>query len=78
MLYTTHDIAAHRIENVYSVNTVTEEMLKHTLNDLKNVGGIEELAVVSRDGLLFCSTVSQKQHAEKFARSEERRVRERV
>ncbi len=34
----------------------TEETLKKILNDLKNIGGIEALAVVRRDGLLLYST----------------------
>ncbi len=44
-----------------------EENLKKIINDLKNAGGIETLAVVGRDGLLLFSTIAQKQHAEKFA-----------
>ncbi len=44
-----------------------EEKLKKIINDLKNAGGIETLALVGRDGLLLFSTIAQKQHAEKFA-----------
>lgn len=46
---------------------IVEENLKKIINGLKNAGGIETLAVVSRDGLILYSTVPQKQHAEKFA-----------
>lgn len=54
-----------QIDNM--ANMTTEETLKKILNDLKNIGGIEALAVVRRDGLLLYSTIAQKQNAEKFA-----------
>jgi len=43
------------------------EMLEETLNNLKNIGGIEASVVASRDGLLIHSTISRKLHAETFA-----------
>jgi uncharacterized protein len=45
--------------------TITE-MLEKVLKDINNIGGVEESAVASRDGLLICSTISKKQHAETF------------
>lgn len=45
----------------------TQKMLEKILNQLKNIGGVEASAVVSRDGSLLYSTMSQKQSAEKFA-----------
>lgn len=54
-----------QIDNM--ANKTTEEMLKKILNDLKNIGGIEALAVVRRDGLLLYSTIAQKKRAEKFS-----------
>lgn len=45
----------------------TSGMLEKILKDLKDMGGIEASVVASRDGLLICSNVSLKQHAEAFA-----------
>lgn len=45
----------------------TTEMLEKVLNDINSVGGVEASAVASRDGLLICSTISKKNHAETFA-----------
>jgi predicted regulator of Ras-like GTPase activity (Roadblock/LC7/MglB family) len=42
------------------------EMLEKALKDINNIGGVEESAIASRDGLLICSTISKKQHAETF------------
>ncbi|VVB55846.1 Roadblock/LC7 domain protein [uncultured archaeon] len=44
----------------------TIEMLEKVLKNINNIGGVEESAVASRDGLLICSTISKKQHAETF------------
>ena len=44
----------------------TIEMLEKALKDINNIGGVEESAIASRDGLLICSTISKKQHAETF------------
>lgn len=44
----------------------TIEMLENILKDINNIGGVEASAVASRDGLLICSTISKKQHAETF------------
>lgn len=44
----------------------TIEMLEKVLKEINNVGGVEASAVASRDGLLICSTISKKQHAETF------------
>lgn len=49
------------------INMTVEENLKKIINELKNAGGIETLAVAGRDGLLLYSTIDRKQHAEKFA-----------
>lgn len=49
------------------INMTVEENLKKIINELKNTGGIETLAVAGRDGLLLYSTIDRKQHAEKFA-----------
>ncbi len=44
----------------------TIEMLEKVLKDINNIGGVETSAVASRDGLLICSTIPRKQHAETF------------
>ncbi len=44
----------------------TIETLEKILKDINNIGGVEASAVASRDGLLICSTISKKQHAETF------------
>lgn len=44
----------------------TIEMLEKILKDINNSGGVEACAVASRDGLLICSTIPKKQHAETF------------
>lgn len=44
----------------------TIEMLEKILKDINNIGGVETSAVASRDGLLICSTIPRKQHAETF------------
>jgi predicted regulator of Ras-like GTPase activity (Roadblock/LC7/MglB family) len=44
----------------------TLEMLEKILKDIDNVGGVEAAAIGSRDGLLICSTISNKLHAETF------------
>lgn len=44
----------------------TTELLEKVLCDLNKVGGVETSAIASRDGLLICSTISRKQHAETF------------
>ncbi len=44
----------------------TVEMLEKILNGINNIGGVEASAVASRDGLLICSTIPKKQHAETF------------
>ena len=46
------------------VSMTTNEMLEKILNDINNIGGVEASAIASRDGLLICSTISKKQHAE--------------
>jgi len=46
------------------VSMTTTEMLEKILNDINNIGGVEASAIASRDGLLICSTISKKQHAE--------------
>ena len=46
------------------VSMTTTEMLEKILNDINNIGGVEASAVASRDGLLICSTIPKKQHAE--------------
>lgn len=43
------------------------EQLEEVLRNLNRIGGVEALAVASRDGLLIASTISGKQHAETFA-----------
>ena len=48
------------------VTMATTEMLEKVLKDINNIGGVEASAVASRDGLLICSTISKKQHAETF------------
>ncbi len=48
------------------VSMTTTEMLEKILNDINNIGGVEASAVASRDGLLICSTIPKKQHAETF------------
>ena len=48
------------------VTKATTEMLEKVLKDINNIGGVEASAVASRDGLLICSTISKKQHAETF------------
>jgi predicted regulator of Ras-like GTPase activity (Roadblock/LC7/MglB family) len=45
----------------------TIELLEKVLKDINNIGGVETSAVASRDGLLICSTLPRKQHAETFA-----------
>ncbi|MDP2845565.1 MAG: roadblock/LC7 domain-containing protein [Candidatus Methanoperedens sp.] len=45
----------------------TIEMLEKILKDINNIGGVEACVVASRDGLLICSTMPKKQHAETFA-----------
>ena len=42
------------------------EILEEILISLKNIKGVEESAVVTRDGLLVSSTVSQTSHADTF------------
>lgn len=44
----------------------TVEMLEKILKGINNIGGVEASAVASRDGLLICSTIPKKQHAETF------------
>lgn len=44
----------------------TNEMLEKILKQVNNIGGVEASAIASRDGLLICSTISKKQHAETF------------
>ncbi len=44
----------------------TIEMLEKILKDINTIGGVEASAVASRDGLLICSTIPKKQHAETF------------
>lgn len=44
----------------------TIEMLEKVLKEINNIGGVETSAVASRDGLLICSTIPRKQHAETF------------
>lgn len=44
----------------------TIEMLEKVLKDINNIGGIEASAIASRDGLLICSTIPMKKHAETF------------
>jgi len=44
----------------------TIEMLENILKDINTVGGVETSAVASRDGLLICSTIPRRQHAETF------------
>ena len=48
------------------VSMTTTEMLEKILNDINNIGGVEASAIASRDGLLICSTIPKKQHAETF------------
>lgn len=43
------------------------QILEEIFNDLQNIGGIEASAIASRDGLLICSNMPQKQNAETFA-----------
>lgn len=42
------------------------EMLEKILNDINKIGGVEASAVANRDGLLLCSNIPKKQHAETF------------
>jgi predicted regulator of Ras-like GTPase activity (Roadblock/LC7/MglB family) len=44
----------------------TIEQLETVLKEINNIGGVEASAVASRDGLLICSTLSNKQPAETF------------
>lgn len=44
----------------------TTEMLEKILSSINNMGGVEASAIASRDGLLICSTIPKKQHAETF------------
>lgn len=46
--------------------TNTVEMLEKILKDINNIGGVEASAVASRDGLLICTTIPKRQHAETF------------
>lgn len=48
------------------VHMATTEMLEKILHDINNTGGVEASAIASRDGLLICSTIPRKQHAETF------------
>ncbi len=48
------------------VYMTTTEMLEKILHDINNTGGVEASAIASRDGLLICSTIPKKQHAETF------------
>lgn len=48
------------------MNMTTIEMLEKILKNINNIGGVEASAVASRDGLLICSTIPKKQHAETF------------
>lgn len=48
------------------VSMATTEMLEKVLNDINNVGGVEASAIASRDGLLICSTIPAKNHADTF------------
>jgi len=48
------------------VQMTTTEMLEKILHDINNAGGVEASAIASRDGLLICSTIPKKQHAETF------------
>lgn len=45
----------------------TIEVLEGILGVLINTGGVEASAVASRDGLLICSTIPKRHHAETFA-----------
>ena len=49
------------------VNLTTIQILEKIFNDLRNIGGVEASAIASRDGLLICSNMPQKQNAETFA-----------
>ncbi|HLB69962.1 MAG: roadblock/LC7 domain-containing protein [Candidatus Methanoperedens sp.] len=42
------------------------EMLEKILRDINNIGGVEAVALGSRDGLLICSTMAQNLHAQAF------------
>src|SRR3972149_6137696 len=44
----------------------TIEMLGKVLENINHIGGVEESAIASRDGLLIYSTIRKKQHAETF------------
>ncbi len=44
-----------------------KEMLEEIINNLENTRGVEASAAVSRDGLLVCSAMSRKMHADTFA-----------
>jgi predicted regulator of Ras-like GTPase activity (Roadblock/LC7/MglB family) len=44
----------------------TIEMLEKILKDINNIGGVETSAIASRDGLLICSTITNKQQVETF------------
>jgi predicted regulator of Ras-like GTPase activity (Roadblock/LC7/MglB family) len=44
----------------------TTEMLEKVLGNINNIGGVEASSVASRDGLVICSTISNKQPAETF------------
>jgi len=50
-----------------SVKMTIIEMLEKVLTETNNIGGVETSAIASRDGLLICSTIPRKQHAETFA-----------
>jgi len=45
----------------------TSNLLEKVLTDLKTVGGVEAVAVASRDGLLLHSIMPVEQYAETFA-----------
>lgn len=47
--------------------TTTKDMLEKLLGDLKKIGEIEALAVVSRDGLLMVADIPQNINSETFA-----------
>lgn len=46
------------------VHMTTTEMLEKILSGINNLVGVEASAIASRDGLLICSTIPKKQHAE--------------
>ncbi len=41
--------------------------LDNVLNDLQRIGGVENSAIVTRDGILIKTTIPEEQHAETFA-----------